>query len=212
MKYSLLYIVPALLLGIFLTSCSELESDISQPQPLSFHKEGIVTPGHGNFHGQLIKENGWSMNECKQCHGTDFGFVRNGTSCLSCHTGSRGPEQCNTCHGSFGDPSRIAPPEALDGSTSTSVRGVGAHAKHIYENTMGNRVSCSNCHVFPQSLYAEGHMDGDNRAEVTLKNIATAFGASNASYDIETGSCSNTYCHGNFTFYKDSAHAEDRFA
>jgi predicted CxxxxCH...CXXCH cytochrome family protein len=212
MRYCLFKILPAIVAGFFLASCSELETNVSQPQALTVHKEGISTPGHANFHGKLIRENGWDMNGCKQCHAADFSGGITQANCNTCHTGSRGPESCNTCHGSFSDPSRIAPPRDLENNTSTSVMGVGAHTRHIYENTIGNSVRCSSCHIVPQTLYAEGHMDADGTAEVVLKSIATAHGASNAAYNATDGSCSNTYCHGNFEFLKDSASAENRFA
>ncbi|MFO7447659.1 MAG: CxxxxCH/CxxCH domain-containing protein [Ignavibacteriaceae bacterium] len=211
MKYYLLNILSAVLLGLFLASCSELDSNISQPQPLTVHKEGVVTPGHANFHGNLIRENGWDMTLCQTCHAKDFSGGTANATCNNCHTSAGGPTACNTCHGSFANPSRIAPPTDLENNTSSSVLGVGAHTKHLYENTLGERARCGSCHIFPSSLYAESHMDNDGRAEVVLKNLAVAHGADNASYNAEDGSCSNTYCHGNFEFYRDSALAKDQF-
>jgi predicted CxxxxCH...CXXCH cytochrome family protein len=212
MRYFIFGILPAILFGIILTGCSELETNAPQPQPvLTVHKDGIITPGHANFHGNLIRENGWSMTECKKCHAADFSGGVAKSSCNTCHSGSKGPESCNTCHGSFSDPSRIAPPRDLNGNTSVSVRGVGAHSNHLYDNTFGSTVQCSSCHNVPGNVYAEGHMDSDGIAEVILRNNAVLHGAGNASYSYADGSCSNTYCHGNFTFYKDSASAQNKF-
>lgn len=212
MKYYLLYILSAFASGVFLAGCSELETNITQPKPLTVHKEGISTPGHANFHGKLIREGGWDMQQCKQCHAADFSGGVTDASCNNCHTGNDGPESCNTCHGTFSDPSRIAPPTDLDNNISDTVRGVGAHASHLYEYTLGARVRCSSCHFTPQNLYDPTHMDSDGTAEVTLKNIAVAHGALNAQYNIAEASCSNTYCHGNFTFYRDSTAETNRFA
>jgi len=213
MKYYFYIVFPLLISLLIFAGCSELEPGISQPQALSVHKPGILTPGHANFHGTLVKENGWSMKECQSCHAADFSGGVAGATCLNCHSGDRGPESCNTCHGSFSNPSRIAPPRDLEDNFLTDSLGVGFHTKHLYENSLGSSARCGSCHQYPGSgIYAEGHLGTDNRAEVILKGIATAFGADDAVYNPEDGSCSNTYCHGNFEFLRDSAKAENRFA
>src|SRR5690554_6075582 len=114
MKYYFYIVFPLLISLLIFAGCSELEPGISQPQALSVHKPGILTPGHANFHGTLVKENGWSMKECQSCHAADFSGGVAGATCLNCHSGDRGPESCNTCHGSFSNPSRIAPPRDLE--------------------------------------------------------------------------------------------------
>jgi hypothetical protein len=204
-------IIAAILLGLFVTGCSELQTDIPQPQEVRYHPEGIANPNSPHWHGTLIKDQGWDMRDCQQCHGGAFAGGVYGPTCKNCHTQEAGPAACNTCHGDFGNPSRIAPPRDLNDNISSNVRGVGAHVQHLYERVMGARTPCGSCHNVPQTLYQEGHING-LPAEVVLKGRSTLFGAVDATYDAATGTCSNTYCHGNFVFYRDSADAINRFA
>ena len=177
---------------------------------INVHMEGIITVGSDNFHGLYIKDSNWNLAPCSQCHGTNFTGGIVSPSCTTCHTNSGGPEACNTCHGDFNNPERIAPPRDINGDTSTTVLGVGAHTKHLYETTIGNQVSCSNCHTVPDKFDSPGHLNG-LPAKVILGGQAIYHGATNASYNHADGSCSNTYCHGNFTFYKDSAALSDQY-
>jgi predicted CxxxxCH...CXXCH cytochrome family protein len=214
MKYYLIYILPLVFASVLVTGCADLQTDIAEPQGTTYHGPGINNPNHPNFHGNLVREVQWDMRtNCEPCHGSDLrgGNVR--ANCMTCHTTERGPKACNTCHGVFSDPSRIAPPRDISRNIETSARGVGAHAQHLYESVIGARTPCSTCHNVPQDIYAPGHMVNDELpAEVMLRGRAALFGAENASYDYETGSCSNTYCHGNFVFYRDSADVINQFA
>jgi Geobacter CxxxxCH...CXXCH motif (GSu_C4xC__C2xCH) len=182
--------------------------------PINIHKEGLTTIGSNNFHGTYIKNSHWNLTQCSQCHGANYTGGIASPSCTTCHTNTNGPEACNTCHGDFNDPNRIAPPRDINGDTSTAILGVGAHSKHLYENSVGNVVSCSDCHKVPDknNIYSPGHLDSDLPAEVTLSGQAIINGASNAAYNHSDGSCANTYCHGNFTFYKDSTSLRNQFA
>ena len=101
--------------------------------------------------------------------------------------GDAGPiaQACNACHG--GDKSD-APPKALDGSTATTSRGVGAHQSHLSASATARAVTCNSCHVVPKTVYAEGHLDAeDGKATVTLVS---------GSWDAQTATCSNVACHG----------------
>ena len=169
------------------------------------HVDGIVNTGSPNFHGNYIAANlTWDMRACGSCHSADYSGGIASPSCLGCHTQVNGPEACNTCHGDFNDPSKIAPPRALNGSTVTTYAGVGAHSAHLYENDLGNNVRCSTCHKFPTSMYAEGHLGSDSKAEVIFGRLAVQSGA-NPNYSFTNNTCSDTYCHGNFVFYRDSS-------
>jgi predicted CxxxxCH...CXXCH cytochrome family protein len=97
---------------------------------------------------------------------------------------------CNTCHG---DSTSNAPPASLDRSTSTSVRGVGAHRSHLGTSAWHHEVRCDDCHVVPATLLAPGHIDTDVPAEITWNTLAVADGAS-PTWDRTT--CSGVYCHG----------------
>ncbi len=192
--------------GTISPSCATCHSTIN------VHKAGILDPSSADFHGKYIANNNWNLPNCKQCHGTNYGGGLISTSCLSCHNQPSGPEACNTCHGNFSDPDRIAPPRDLSGNTFTTARGVGAHEKHLYTNEIGKTVECSTCHTVPQALNSTGHLDGSMPAEVYLKGLAIFNVAGNASYSSSTLTCANTYCHGNFEFYKDSTSVNNHFA
>ena len=127
-KIKYILYLPVLIIGFYLTGCSDLETDINQPPQVSLHKEGILAPSNENFHGNLISNNKWNMDLCKDCHGVkyDGGLVK--VSCLTCHNQPAGPENCTTCHGSNVSP---APPNDLNGNVSTTDRGVGAHQVHL---------------------------------------------------------------------------------
>lgn len=200
--YSLLILVSI----TSLISCSKL---VEPPPPsapeLSIHKTGILTKNSPNFHGKLVHENNWSMSLCIRCHGADYKGGTTDVSCFKCHTQPNGPEACNTCHGNFDDPSMIAPPQDVSGNTSTDSLGVGAHYQHLYENELSNNVLCSTCHKVPENYLDPGHLNSDLPAEVMFSGLATTNIASDASYDHSTGTCANTYCHGNFEFLKDSS-------
>ncbi|GAB4299116.1 MAG: hypothetical protein Kow0098_25280 [Ignavibacteriaceae bacterium] len=172
---------------------------------INVHADGINDTASVNFHGKFIANIGWELSECSSCHSNDYSGGRVSPSCLTCHTGEDGPEACNTCHGDFTDPSRIAPPRDLEGNIETSSQGVGAHVIHLYENNLGNDIRCSTCHTFPASFEAAGHIDGDNQAELNFGNLAVFNNGSSASYDYSSATCSNTYCHGNFVFARDSS-------
>jgi len=209
-KVLLLFFLIAI--GLLLAACSKLESNIEPVSMLSIHKAGINDASSMDFHGKLLKEKNYKMDECRQCHGGTFsgGYVEK--SCLGCHSFPGGPEACNTCHGTFDDPMRSAPPKDLKDNVATDFKSVGAHTMHLYDKSLGNTVKCSNCHNVPIKVNDEGHIDNSTGAEVILKGLSVNNIAFNAQYDQATGICSNSYCHGNFEFYRDSAVVENRFA
>lgn len=123
---------------------------------------------------------------CDCCHGnppeshTRFEHVASAsTSCVNCHPAADSPTHingsietneltCAACHGMgpFG-----APPTDLDGSTSATSRGVGAHRRHLDEtlaDRMGKIVRCSVCHTVPNDFSDEGHIDTTTPADVAL--------------------------------------------
>lgn len=183
--------------GVVSPSCANCHSTIN------VHKSGggIVNPQSPDFHGKYIAANlGWDMRECGSCHAADYSGGIAAPSCLNCHTGTNGPEACNTCHGIFDDPTKIAP-------------NVGAHFAHLYENELGKQVDCNQCHTIPNSFAAAGHIDSQNGAEIAFGSLAklktNSLGAysqtstlpeivPNPSYNSNTKTCSNVYCHGYF--------------
>ena len=181
---------------------------------IGVHVAGIIDTTSQNFHGNYIKNHQWDMRPCKSCHGVNYAGGLVSPSCNNCHVYLSGPENCTTCHGSK---TSNAPPKDLDGNYSTSDRGVGAHQSHLKENSFGRVVSCTECHVLPGTVYASGHIDSDNRAEVLMNNDLTILAnlvtndPSTANYDpgqmtympdpsynLSDLTCSNSYCHGFF--------------
>ena len=196
MKKNILIIILPLLLVAFSIGCSELQDDLNEPGQINIHKEGIANTDSPNFHAATLRENNWDIESCQECHASDYNGGTVEVSCNGCHSNPGGPEACNTCHGSFADVTRIAPPTDLNNNVSTTSVGVGAHTSHVYENEVSAPVSCYQCHpnqaVAGQS-YVASHTDG-LPAEISL-----------AGYDNNTNTCSNTYCHGNFTFNADES-------
>ena len=112
----------------------------------------------------------------------------------------RKDNQCTACHGSDAD-GRLglmaaAPPFDVDGNTSVSDRGVGAHQVHLNSDGRHAVVACNECHVVPEETYSRGHVDSSLPAEVRLGVLAVS-GQGTARYDADALTCSDTYCHGN---------------
>lgn len=180
--------------GISSPSCITCHSGIV------VHKTGINDLNSPNFHGKFIATTNWNLQNCTQCHGSNYsgGFVS--PTCLTCHNQPNGPEACNTCHGEFNNPARIAP-------------NLGSHFAHLYENHLGKKVECDQCHVVPAAFSSPGHIDGISGAEIIFGDLAKlktnspgAFSQTptlpefvpNPAYNTAQGSCSNVYCHGYF--------------
>ena len=200
------------LLALLLYSCADIRKDINTTAPvITVHKQGILDVNSPDFHGNLIRQNNWSFEKCIQCHAADFTGGITGQSCLKCHTEPDGPKACNTCHGDFNDPNKIAPPRDTKGMISTSSPGVGAHSSHLYENDLTNNVKCSNCHVIPQKFDDPGHI-GQSPAPVIFSGLADTNITVSVTFDTASLTCSNTYCHGNFEFKKSDAVPTNQFA
>jgi len=90
------------------------------------------------------------------------------------------------CHGADGT---NAPPMGIGGVTETSAVGVGAHQSHMnLAPTWHQKVDCADCHVVPTDVSSPGHLDGDNKAEVTFSTRALA--------SMWNGTSCTTGCHG----------------
>jgi len=90
-----------------------------------------------------------------------------------------------------------APPADIAGNEGTEHRGVGAHQVHLAGGSYSVGFPCRTCHVVPDSLYAAGHIDSTEHAEVTFGGLAVQDGATP---EWNGSSCQNVYCHGNFEF------------
>ena len=161
-------------------------------------------PGTANHH------NAAALTTCNKCHsGTvdaagavlvSGGLHVNGaidTANLS----------CTTCHGNATlvasgtqDPNVAAAPTGVGapdtyGNTTVASNGVGVHAAHVL-GTRSRPVLCNACHTVPGTQI---HKTGVVTAgTVVLANLSTTGGIATAAYAGAGGTCSNTYCHGNF--------------
>ncbi len=176
---------------------------------IQVHKDGIKNPSSENFHGNFVRTNNWDLQLCSQCHSEDYAGGIASPTCLTCHNEEGGPEACNTCHGDFSDPTRIAPPRGTNNEMNTTDYAVGAHQKHLNDIQIAQSVACSECHIVPSAFDSEGHIDGSARAELVFGNFANG-GPTNAEYNFTEVTCQNTYCHGNFEF--NAADSEYPFA
>jgi predicted CxxxxCH...CXXCH cytochrome family protein len=90
------------------------------------------------------------------------------------------------CHGSD---STNAPPSSVSGATETTSTAVGAHRAHLNIAAAWHRpVACADCHVVPDTVGAPGHLDGDNKAEVTFSSVGMPA--------MWGGTTCTTRCHG----------------
>lgn len=185
----------------FIYGCSEVKKDLTVAPSPDFHTQGWSDPSSANFHGNAIEKDNWNLNNCKSCHGNDYSGGTSGSSCLTCHT--NGPESCNTCHG---NENNIHPPKSLSGGTLNTERGVGAHVKHLITDSTQRYsavVECIECHA-PVSSYADSNhisKDGKTFARLvfgSLSRTVTEGVTPNPQWNIETQTCSDSYCHGAF--------------
>ncbi|HEX7343056.1 MAG TPA: CxxxxCH/CxxCH domain-containing protein [bacterium] len=166
------------------------------------HADSLGLDGHLD----LMHEANYQVWICKPCHGEDYSGGVAEASCLECHQNS--PEACNTCHGDYnGDPQQMsswAPPLDLANNTSTDSITTGTHISHVNPVLreapwVGGPYSCNECHVLPLAVNSAGHLDDQApQAEVVFGWIATDRNSVYPVWDRENGTCTDTYCHGNF--------------
>jgi CxxxxCH...CXXCH motif protein len=170
------------------------------------HPAGFADSTSADFHTSFVKQIKWDITQCKSCHGTDYAGAGNqDKNCLTCHTQVDGPEACNTCHGSAENP---APPRDLSNNFSTEFVGVGAHQVHLNDTTLTTAYiqDCYLCHNEPSILNYPGHIDDSSpNADINFGLFASDSGNVNPTWNHESATCSNVYCHGAFTLLKDSA-------
>jgi len=85
MKYFKIYFFFIIALGLIISSCTDLQDDISQPAEVSVHSSQSLVKSSPDFHGkQLVNK---KMDDCKRCHQSDFSGGITGVSCSSanCH-------------------------------------------------------------------------------------------------------------------------------
>lgn len=100
---------------------------------------------------------------------------------------------CSSCHGS---PDNAAPPRALDGATSTSDIGVGAHQSHMTGGSISAPVACTECHPLPTSMNGDDHPAPLSGPTVMLFGPLAQTGGASPVWNRASETCTNTYCHG----------------
>jgi predicted CxxxxCH...CXXCH cytochrome family protein len=194
-------------LALVFASCTDVQENIVENKALGIHPEGWKDVASANFHGNYLKENDWNLQICQSCHAADYSGGTAEESCRTCHQSEQGPESCNTCHGDFNngiftDSTRIAPPRMVFPNHSSDS---SAHTGHLYQNSLTDNVDCAQCHKVPQYFDEPGHIvKGATEASITFGELAKMQGNS-PEYNSGSKTCSYVYCHGSFTFLKDSS-------
>lgn len=192
MMTTLKFIAGAALCAAVMAGCSETQNEKPLVEAaVSVHGAGFADISSTNHHAKYLRSKNDDLSLCRSCHGADYKGGTTGQSCVSCHNKTGGPENCTTCHGSV----NAAPPKDLSGNLSPLSRGVGMHQSHL-NPTMGANVACSECHAVPATVAAVGHIDTTPGAEIRFDSTSV-FHRTAAAYDRNTGTCANTYCHGN---------------
>ncbi|MEE8336270.1 MAG: CxxxxCH/CxxCH domain-containing protein [Candidatus Neomarinimicrobiota bacterium] len=195
-RNSLTRLLPSLILVLVaggVISCTDVNNDNKQ------HGEGWTVMEDPNFHGAKIAESG--LLTCQYCHGEDFkgGEVDFSCSRSACHVEAQGVESCNTCHGILSD-STFKSLWPHRGETIQEKTSQETHSKHILGlNNFRDPLDCSECHLVPDSLFAPDHIiENDFTAEINFDSLA-AGESTGPTWDASGKTCSNIYCHGNFT-------------
>jgi predicted CxxxxCH...CXXCH cytochrome family protein len=100
------------------------------------------------------------------------------------------PDVCSGCHGSSDN---LAPPTDTLGNRSASIGGVGAHQAHVLGTDRSRAVPCAECHLVPEAVTSEGHLDTPLPAELNFSGVAAAH---ETLPNYSNGSCQASYCHG----------------
>ncbi len=177
------------------------------------------TPAQGS-HSTPDWTGGAGEATCGSCHALPPGGSHPANpQCGSCHVGYGAASVnldthlngvveapalgCTSCHGDASRPATAlnpqlpaAPPYGTHGETAPSDRAVGAHQLHLTAGPLSNGVSCQECHAPVTSVgVANGHRNG--AVDLVWGPIASA-GIDAGTIAWQGGTCSATYCHGNF--------------
>lgn len=118
--------------------------------------------------------------------------TRDEAVCDVCH--QQGTAYCTECHGGA-DNQTGAPPSGIEGEIASTDLAVGAHTAHVEASTLAGAIDCDECHTKPNAATDAGHFGVDSVAEITWGAVA----GDQSTWNRGSATCSNTYCHGNFT-------------
>jgi hypothetical protein len=70
---------------LFFSACSDLKENITVPEDniVSVHGSGALNPTSPQFHGSLLKADGFES--CRNCHAKNLDGGLTGVSCINCH-------------------------------------------------------------------------------------------------------------------------------
>lgn len=186
----------AVLLVLATWGCTEFEEDDSP------HPEAWDTG-----HIEKLQVINYDLTSCQACHGGELNGTDEVDGCSSdvCHTASQGQSvldaiyACDNCHGYLDSDPFVD----VKGRTSSDLVTVGMHTSHYTAaHSLTSNVSCGSCHVVPDSVFAAGHIDETPYAEIPFGTPTAADSTFTLSWDRQSATCSDTYCHGNFRFEK----------
>ncbi|HJX62488.1 MAG TPA: CxxxxCH/CxxCH domain-containing protein [Polyangia bacterium] len=100
---------------------------------------------------------------------------------------------CSSCHG---NQDNAAPPLALNGATSTSDIGVGAHQGHMTGGAISAPVACEECHPVPTLMDGDHHPPPLPRPTEMIFGPLAQTGGATPAWNRSKETCTNTYCHG----------------
>jgi len=178
-------------------------TDSKATVPVPKWSDGAQDATCGTCHG-IPPENHGDTGACSMCH-SDIDASNHLTNLAQHISGQVALNpgitagSCTACHG--GDNGNAAPPRDLEGNTSTSAIGVGAHQSHLtVPDGLSAPMLCGDCHLVPATVLSAGHiLTGQPPsvfpATIDLTSKAYADGARPV-WDLTNGTCSNTYCHG----------------
>jgi len=167
----------------------------------TWHAEGPLDCG--SCHGFPPAEH--PGDDCARCH-LDTVDQSNQLADLVLHLDRRvelGPREAS-CHGCHGTPDNPAPAPDVEGRTDPREVTVGLHDAHLFPRRgLGlPEMACEECHRVPTMVLEFGHLSG-GPAEVfpAIQGVSILASADGAmpTWDRETATCSDVYCHGGGT-------------
>lgn len=88
MKLTGILSAAVILVSLFASSCSELQSDLPPAStPVDVHPAQWTStdPAAAGTHGKYLKTKNWNDTECKTCHGGAYSGGSSGVACFTCH-------------------------------------------------------------------------------------------------------------------------------
>lgn len=175
--------------------CGSCHDVGTNPIDLKFHHDfHIETVGLicNDCHASVVDSTLNILNTTLHVNGVVDTSIVDRTVCNNCHDVGTG--SCVTCHGGL-DNQTGAPPYGLRDEVAADLLAVGAHTSHVDNGTLADAFDCDACHTPVLAVADTNHLEADSIAEITWGNIS----GNNSNWDRNNATCSDTYCHGNFT-------------